>query len=69
MPGNPPSTALLAFESNGFHLENLRGWLYSFLFSLSLARREGILVLGHGPAVLSPAHLQPEGLENLTGPR
>lgn len=71
MPGNPPSTPLLTLESNrliGFNLENLRGWLCSFLFSLSLARKEGILVLGHRPAVLSPARLQPEGLENLTGP-
>lgn len=60
-PGNPSSTPFLTFGSNrliGFNLENLRGWLCSFLFSLSLARKEGILVVGHRPAVLSPICLQ-----------
>lgn len=61
MPVNPSSTPFLTFESNrliGFNLENLRGWLCSFLFSLSLARKEGVLVAGHRPAVLSPICLQ-----------
>lgn len=61
---NPSSTPFLTFESNrliGFNLENLRGWLCSFLFSLSLARKEGNLVVGHRPAVLSPICLQRGG--------
>lgn len=59
VPVNPSSILVLTFESNrliGFNLENLRGWLCSFLFSL--ARKEGILAVGHRPAVLSPFCLQ-----------
>lgn len=71
MPGNPPSTHLLTSESNrliGFNLEIFKEMVVFLLFSLSLARKEGILVLGHRPGVLSLAHLQLESLENLTGP-
>lgn len=58
-PVNPPSILVLTFESNrliGFNLENLRGRLCSLLFSL--ARKEGILVVGPRPAVLSPFCMQ-----------
>lgn len=56
--------AFLTFESKGLigsNLENLRAWLYSFLFFLSLAGEEGILVVGHRSAMLSPVCLQLQG--------
>jgi len=64
MTVNLSPRAFLTFESNGLigsNLENLRRWLYSFLFFLSLAGEEGILVVGHRSAMLSPVCMQLQG--------